>query len=282
MGGLGNQMFQYAAVRALSLKRKTPFAVDFDDPYKYAIRNFGLDVFELNYQTPTSSQLFKAKPKTKVLRRLYKWTGNNPDAYLYTEQKDFQYQPEFFTCPDGAYISGFWQSEKYFSDYADVIRKDFTFAEPASGQNLTWLEQIKSYNSISVHIRRGDYVSVEKINQIHGTCDLDYYERAIALIASKTEEPVFFFFSDDIEWVKANLTTNYPVHYIDNNTGETAHQDMRLMSNCKHHIIANSSFSWWGAWLNPDPGKVVIAPKRWMSNVEVNQTDLIPDSWITL
>ena len=142
MGGLGNQMFQYAAVRALSVKRGIPFAVDFDDPYLYAKRNLELDVFNLSYQTATYGQLFSAKPKRKLLRRLYKWTGNDPNCNLYKEDKDFHYQPGLFNCPDGSYISGFWQSEKYFSEISDLIRQDFTFKAEATGANKKWLQQI--------------------------------------------------------------------------------------------------------------------------------------------
>ena len=283
MGGLGNQMFQYAAGRALSLKRNTPFVVDFDDPYIYAKRSFGLDVFNLEYQNATGSQLSKSKPKTKVMRRLYKWTGNDPDKYLYREKKDFHYQPELFTCPDESYISGFWQSEKYFADIADTIRQDFGFKTEPSEANKIWLSKIKPVNAVSIHIRRGDYVSVAHTNQLHGTCDLDYYQKAISTIAGKVDNPVFFCFSDDIDWVKENLKTDHEMHYVDSNISPgSGHEDMRLMSNCKHHIIANSSFSWWGAWLNPNKDKVVIAPKKWLNSSEIIVKDLIPDSWIKL
>jgi hypothetical protein len=283
MGGLGNQMFQYAAARALSLKRGIPFTIDFDDPYIYAKRSFGLDVFNLEYKKASVVQLLLSKPKTKVLRRLYKWTGNNPDKYLYRENKDFHFQPELFNCADNSYISGFWQSEKYFADIADTIREDFTFKHPAVGANQKWLNTIQSCTAVSLHIRRGDYVSVAHVNKLHGTCDMNYYQTAIKTIAAKVDNPVFFCFSDDIEWVKENLKTDFKTHYIDNNnTPENGHEDMRLMSHCNHHIIANSSFSWWGAWLNPDPRKVVVAPQKWVTNSSIITGDLIPASWIRL
>jgi hypothetical protein len=283
MGGLGNQMFQYATGRALSLRRDIPFAVYFDDPYIYAKRTLGLDVFNLHYQPATFGQLLSAKPKTKLMRRLYKWTGNNPDKYLYKELKDFHYQPELFNCIDGCYVSGFWQSEKYFLDIADIIRKDFTFKTAPSGLNKNWLEKIENCNSVSIHIRRGDYISVAKTNTLHGTCDMNYYQQAVKTISEQVDKPVFFCFSDDIEWVKANINTGFDTHYIDNNNVPGSdHEDLRLMSHCKHHIIANSSFSWWGAWLNPNPDKVVITPKKWLNHVDIVVKDLIPDSWIKL
>jgi len=281
MGGLGNQMFQYAAGRALSVKRDIPFVVDFDDPYIYAKRSFGLDVFDLDYQTASFGQLLGAKPKRKVLRRLFKWTGNDPDKYLYREKMDFYYQPELFDCPNGSYVSGFWQSEKYFLDIADIIRRDFGFKNPQNALNKSHADAINNCNSISIHIRRGDYILVPNTNKIHGTCDLEYYQRAIEIISEKANDPVFFCFSDDMEWVKGNLKINHPVRYIDNNTAN-GYEDMRLMSYCKHHVIANSSFSWWGAWLNPNPDKIVIAPKKWLNNPAVVVKDLIPDSWIKL
>lgn len=283
MGGLGNQMFQFAAARALSVKRSIPFVIDFDDPYIYAKRSFDLDVFNLEYQKAIPRQLAASKPKTKVMRRLYKWTGNNPDAHLYKEIKDFHFQPGLFSCPDGAYISGFWQSEKYFIDIEADIRCDFSFKKEPEGDNKKWLEKINNCNAVSIHVRRGDYVSVAHTNQLHGTCGLDYYQKAIDKISGDVKNPVFFCFSDDIEWIKKNIVTNAQMHCVDSNTSPgSGHEDLRLMSSCKHHIIANSSFSWWGAWLNPNPEKIVIAPQKWMNNPTILVKDLIPDSWIRL
>ena len=138
---------------------------------------------------------------------------------------------------------------------------------------------ISQTNSVSLHIRRGDYVSNQKTNQTHGTCDLDYYQRCITEIEKEVENPYFFVFSDEIEWVKENLKINHPAEYVDQNTGDKSYEDMRLMSQCKHNVIANSSFSWWGAWLNSYPDKIVFAPKRWFASDKHNTKDLIPEGW---
>ncbi|MBS1565221.1 MAG: hypothetical protein JST39_12580, partial [Bacteroidetes bacterium] len=150
MGGLGNQMFQYAAARALSQKRNIPFKVDFDDPYIYAKRRFSLDVFNLPADFASPRELRSCKPKTKFIRRWWKYTGRNPDNKLYREKKDFHFDPAFFNCPDGSYISGFWQSELYFKEIEDVIRKDFSFRHPPSPANKAVLERVEKTNAVSL------------------------------------------------------------------------------------------------------------------------------------
>lgn len=282
MGGLGNQMFQYSAARALSIKRGIPFKIDFDDPYRYVQRHFSLDIFNLKAEMATKDELRKCKPKRMFEKRWWMLLGKDPDFRLFKEKKDFQYDATFFECPDGAYISGFWQSEKYFSGIRDIIYKDFEMVQPASEKNMEWLDKINACNAVSVHIRRGDYVKVPKTNHIHGTCDLKYYKDAMSLLTEKISVPIFFFFSDEIDWVKENIRTDQPSYYVDVNDDKHNYEDLRLMSSCKHHIIANSSFSWWGAWLNKSHTKIVIAPRQWMNIPELNTDDLIPASWIRL
>lgn len=143
-------------------------------------------------------------------------------------------------------------------------------------------QNILSVNAVSLHVRRGDYVSNLTINQFHGTCSLEYYNQAIAQIAKKVETPHFFVFSDDPEWVKSNLKIDYSITIVDHNNADKNYEDIRLMSLCKHHIIANSSFSWWGAWLCRNPNKIVIAPLKWFNDKSINTTDLIPDGWIKI
>ncbi len=282
MGGLGNQMFQYAAARALSLKRDIPFKIDFDDPYKFVKRKLNLFPFSLEVQRASWSELQKCKPKRRVEKRLWLLAGKDPLCKLVREKADYMYDPGFFSCPDGAYLSGFWQTEKYFSDIEDTIRSDFKFREPAAGVNKEWLDRISNSTSVSVHIRRGDVISVPKTNRIFGVMTPEYYQAAISNMINAYKDCVFFFFSDDIEWVKANIKTIHPCFYVDANDDEHNYEDLRLMSSCKHHIIANSSFSWWGAWLNADQHKKVIAPARWMSTKSIAETDHIPASWTLL
>ena len=140
------------------------------------------------------------------------------------------------------------------------------------------LEDINTTNSIAIHVRRGDYVSVESVAQTHGVCSLNYYRRAIDFVTHKVENPQFFIFSDDPEWVSEHLSTGYPTSYVIHNGPEEAFQDLRLMSLCQHQIIANSSFSWWGAWLNKNAEKIVIAPRRWFLDKR-NTSDMCPENW---
>lgn len=281
MGGLGNQMFQYAAVKALSIKRNIYFKIDFDDPYIHAKRRYNLDVFKLDALFANKKELNFCKPKTKFIKRWWMLTGRNPSNKLFSEKKEFHFDENFINCPDGSYIRGFWQTEKYFADISDQIRRDFIFRNPPDQLNSRTLSQIQSSNSVSLHIRRGDYVTVQQTNKLHGLCDLEYYNKAVAAIATIEKDPTFFIFSDDILWAKENLSLNFPTKFVDINDNKD-HEDLRLMSNCKHNIIANSSFSWWGAWLNVYEKKLVCVPNMWMSNLPVESTDLIPSSWIII
>ena len=282
MGGLGNQMFQYAAARALSIKRNIPFKIDFDDPYKFVERELNLSAFDLEVQAASWLELYKCKPKRRIEKRLWMLAGKDPTCRLYTENGDYTFDPGFFTCPDGAYLSGFWQTEKYFSDIEDTIRSDFKFSIAPSGKNEEWLQQISSCRAVSVHVRRGDVINVAKTNKIYGTITPLYYKKAMDTMMQSFNDCEFFFFSDDIEWVKENIKTEFPAYYVDANDDAHNYEDLRLMSKCKHHIIANSSFSWWGAWLNPGKHKKVIAPAKWMSTKSISDTDHIPPSWILL
>lgn len=275
-------MFQYAAARALSLKRGIPFKIDFDDPYKFVKRELNLSAFNLEIALATSKELSRCKPKRRFEKRLWYLLGKDPASHLYREKLDYMYDPGLFSCPDGAYISGFWQTEKYFLDMEEMIRAEFKLKEVATGQNLEWLNRIHSCKSVSVHIRRGDVVTVAKTNRIYGTVKEDYYEHAINLMAASFPGCVFFFFSDDIDWVKQNIKTIFPSYYVDSNDDIHNYEDLRLMSSCSHHIIANSSFSWWGAWLNPKKEKKVIGPAAWMSNRRISDTDHIPSGWILI
>ncbi len=151
-----------------------------------------------------------------------------------------------------------------------------------NGRNKDIGEMIQSFKSVSLHIRRGDYVSNKVTNQVHGVCDLNYYSHAISYIAERISNTHLFVFSDDPEWAKGNLKTEIPTFFVDNNRADKDYEDLKLMRQCKHNIIANSSFSWWGAWLNQNAGKIVIAPKKWFNDKSINTKDLIPEKWIRL
>ncbi len=159
------------------------------------------------------------------------------------------------------------------------IESDLNYGQHNNEENQSMLDKIKSLNAISLHVRRGDYVN---LTHIHGLCDLNYYKRTIDYIASRVQNPHFFVFSDDIPWVRENLKIEYPFDVVDINDGKTAFCDIWLMKHCQHNIIANSSFSYWGAWLNENPDKFVVAPQIWFVENNDSFKDIVPKGWIRL
>ncbi len=285
IGGLGNQMFQYAAGKALALRHHTEVKVDTielesDPEGKFTKRHFELGIFEAKITVASKeeinafSNLGKNKFKRELQRR-FPFLFNRMMAV----ESGTPYHTEFTKYPKHTYLSGFWQSELYFKDVAQDIKKDFTFGAKIVDRNKELLAKISGVNSVSVHVRRGDYVSNANAHQFHGLCSLDYYNQAISLLSNKQDAIELFVFSDDIAWCKENLKYDFPVNFVETND---AHSDMYLMSLCKHNIIANSSFSWWGAWLNNNSQKIVVAPKQWIADPSVNTKDIIPQSWIKL
>lgn len=286
IGGLGNQMFQYAAGRALSLHRGVPLRLDISGYANYELHHgFELErIFKhtadiasdvdvrgiLGWQYARRIRELLARPRFAVFRR----NGLIVEPH-------FHYWSEFEDAPEESYLVGYWQSEKYFFKVAEMIATDFTFKLPMSARNLELAEQIKQTNAVSLHVRRGDYANNPVTTATHGLCSLEYYHAAVCHIAGKVKYPHFFIFSDDAEWVKKNLRVDFPCKYIDHNRTTESYNDMRLMSMCKHNIIANSSFSWWGAWLNENHEKIVIAPKKWFT-IDNIESDLIPKSWVKI
>jgi hypothetical protein len=172
-------------------------------------------------------------------------------------------------------------SEKYFIDAEKQIRKDFVFKLPMQNENIGLAKKISQVNAISLHVRRGDYASNPQNIATHGLCSIDYYQAAIKHMVEQVKNPYFFVFSDDSAWVTSNLKIDFLHQYVDHNHGKESYNDMHLMSLCKHNIIANSSFSWWGAWLNQNAEKIVFAPKQWFSK-STDTIDLIPSNWIRI
>lgn len=279
-GGLGNQMFQWAFARALEAKSgiKTSFDMSFFEK-KYA-RPFELDIFNVNVDAVSD---FCTKFKLAFIWKFRKkLNGKKFLGFNFYSEPHFEYDENLFELCPNTYIEGFFQSEKYFKDIENELRADFKFKDLPDEQNQQVIDKINSSNSVSLHIRRGDYVQKKRYQNLYATCSLDYYKRGVEYIAEKFENPTLFIFSDDIEWVKENLKLPYECVFVSHNSGAKSFEDMRLMSLCKHNVIANSSFSWWGAWLNNNQNKVVIAPQKWFNDEGINQTDVIPSDWIKL
>lgn len=282
IGGLGNQMFQYAAGRRLAAKHNTVLKLDISDFKKYNLHDYGLSAFTIKefFATPKEIQLLK-EPESGSFKKKLKKILRRPSkmGITHIREKQYHFDPKILTMPDSIYLDGYWQSEKYFSDIADIIRNEFTVKLSQTDRNGELAQQIASCESVSLHVRRGDYVTDEKTKTIHGTCDLDYYKHCIAHLAQRVPHPCFFIFSDDPDWAEKNLKIDSPVTFVVHNGPKKNYEDLRLMSQCRHHIIANSSFSWWGAWLGQHQGTISYAPARWFNSPAFNTKDLLPEAW---
>lgn len=291
-GGLGNQMFQYALARSLSLTRNIEFKLDINSFQKNKLRSYNLSHFNIveNFADEKEiNQFINNNFINRIYRRIFTWLNIEKLFAAYYKracyvEPFFYYDANIKKAKDETYLSGYWQSEKYFKPHENQIRKDFTLRNPLSKQALVWSNKIQAAGSkaISIHIRRGDYITNKTTNQFHETCNLDYYKNAIRLIRQKVYNPLFFIFSDDIVWTKKNLKIDSHAFYVSNPKKIKDFEEMILMSQCKHNIIANSSFSWWGAWLNPSRIKTVISPQKWFSNEKIDTNDLIPKLWLRI
>ena len=287
IGGLGNQMFQYAACLALSKSKGVELKLDLRDFDSYKLHNG----YEL-------SRVFKGPfsiAEPNQIKQILGWRDSKLIRQLLIRQRlnwlrgksfivspYFHYWSDFFNIPTNSYLIGYWQSEKYFKHITLELRSAFQFRTPLEDLNKSIATNIEKGNSVSIHIRRGDYATNSKNTSIYGVIPLSYYEKAIEFISGKIKNPRFFIFSDDIQWAQENIQTNHPIQFIGHNRKEQSYIDMQLMSLCDHHIIANSSFSWWGAWLNPKPEKIVVYPKKWFAGGGLDSRDLFPEDWISL
>ena len=286
IGGLGNQMFQYACGRALSLRSEEPLRVAIDqfDGYDFH-HGFELQrVFHVTVPQATKHDLkrllgWQAPPAVRHLlgRPVMRWaTGRH-----WRNEPHFQYWPRINEIRPYVYLHGYWQSERYFADVADQIRQDFTFRMPWDDADLAVCERMRAQPSASFHVRRGDY-TFNKNQRIYAMCDLAYYRDAVHLLRQRVPGVRLFAFSDDPDWVLEQFGAELdPFEIVRHNSGSRSANDMRLMSQSDHHIIANSSFSWWGAWLNPSLNKIVVAPRRWFVD-NTDDHDLIPSSWLRI
>jgi hypothetical protein len=288
IGGLGNQMFQYAAGRYLAWLHKTELFMDTsylekDPAGAYTKRRLELDVFNIGLKLATKTDVDRFKTGnsntySRTLQRKLPILFTN----LYVAESGTAYHKEFLSYPANTYLDGFWQSEHYFKPIESILVNDFVLKDPLNRENKDWLKQIENTESVSLHVRRGDYVSNAGAQSHHGSCDVDYYKKALEHINEKHQNTEVFVFSDDLEWCKANLKLKETFHFVDANQRQNLHMDMFLMSHCRHNIIANSSFSWWAAWLNRNPHKIVIAPLKWFNDPSIKTYDLIPKEWIRL
>lgn len=263
-GGLGNQMFQYAFGKYLAQKHNANLKLHFTNALFNIQRSYELDVFNISASMATKEDLQKfGIIQNRVFNRLLylfdERFGIQFNKHIVTQRFPYIFNSKYLSIKNNSYIQGYWADERYFKGIENVLRKEFTLKKKLDEKNLDILKQIQKTNSVSIHVRRGDYVT-NKAN-ILKFIGLDYYINSIKKIKKSVPNPVFFVFSDDIPWCKQNLNSLMDdVYYIDHNKGKDSYKDLLLMSACKHNIIANSTFSWWGVWLNPFINKRIICP----------------------
>ncbi|MCO4839618.1 MAG: alpha-1,2-fucosyltransferase [Rhodobacteraceae bacterium] len=280
-GGLGNQMFQYAAGRSLALKTGMPLALDLRHYQRAREHGYALGEFALADVPLDAAHLppvLRDRPLAYCLARL---TRRGPQ---FLRENGLGFDPAIADISGPVWLEGYFQSERYFLAHAATIRAELTPASPPDAQNARWLADIKADPcAVSLHVRRGDYVRNLKFAAHHGTCTPDYYARALAHVAQKMQaEPVIYAFSDDPDWVRENLQLPAKIKVVGHNDASRNVEDLRLMSACRHHIIANSSFSWWGAWLNPRVEKIVTAPAVWFADPTSVNRDIWADNWVRI
>ncbi len=270
-GGIGNQMFQYAFARALQARGKKVLLQWHGHRTKSRHNGFELDdVFEepLSKRIPLTNH----SPALNLFAWMMRKTARR------REPSNIGYNPEFLQAASG-YLDGYWQTEKYFADIDPTIRSDFRFKPLAGKQNRELERRISSESCISVHVRRGDYLNHPGLAEI---CSPEYYREALTRLDKQYPGSTLVVFSDDIPYCRS-LFFDRPAVFVDWNQGPNSWMDMALMSQCRHHLIANSSFSWWGAWLDARREGLTIAPRKWFSDaVTTCNPDICPDAWSTL
>ena len=274
-GGLGNQMFQYALYRKFQSMGYDTYA----DLYhyrqkKYETRPLQLSVFGIDLREADRADVIQLSGNEDRWFDIV-WLKHIGKKTYYRE-KDISYKEEIWKMTNG-YFHGFWQSEKYFYDIEDILRNEFVLSDTVQFDLVNRQMQLKikeDQKAVSVHIRRGDYLE----NPMYGCiCTEEYYKKAIDYIKQRVENAKFYLFSNDMPYVQDRFRGEEFV-YVENNSEDKGYIDLYLMSLCKHHIIANSSFSWWGAWLNAAKSKIVVAPSIWLTNAPAR--DVVPDTWI--
>lgn len=278
-GGLGNQMFQYSAGRILSLNCNADLYLDVAEYAKVKMHNgYELGKFSIKENFFKRNILDLVSLKNEKIYKLLNIIKKRKINY-YKEKKYFVYDEGLLKVTTPVYLDGYWQSYRYLDFYRSQLLSDFEFRTQPNKKNQNLINQMGEVNSIAVHIRRGDYLTNKEFSRVHNVLDLNYYDDALRLIKSKISDPQFYIFSDDIDWAKVNIRIDGKCTFV-HNPKESSIEDLRLMKACKHNIIANSTFSWWGAWLNSHPNKMVIAPIEWLKTDLEKNSDLIPKEWI--
>ena len=279
-GGLGNQLFQYALGRTLALKNNDTLKLEVDgldraNKTSDIYRAFGLGAFNIEKNIATAAEVHRLKYPYGIFSKGWRWF-----TFRILKRIHVTFEPRVLNWRGDIFLDGYWQSPCYFESIHDTLLTDFTLVDPLSPAGSTFTSQMQSVVSVSIHVRRGDYVKNPRVLAEFGVCSIDYYQTAITHIKTTYPNPTFFIFSDDMAWAKENLAVGEGAVYVSDPT-ITDYQELILMSKCQHNIIANSSFSWWGAWLNQNRDKIVVTPAPWFESAPFDKS-LIPNSWIQL
>ncbi|MDC1455963.1 alpha-1,2-fucosyltransferase [Flavobacteriaceae bacterium] len=300
-GGLGNQMFQYATGRGIADKTNQTLKIEtetgfIDDFYerKYSLNHFNI-IENIVSPLELPQHIIGVPEKNVFLKRCIQYVNNRypllnyrypRDGWMILHEKNKMYDQRVMTPSEKKYLVGYWQSEKYFLHIRDILINDFSLKVPFHGINLEMVMKMSKTNSVSLHLRRlhgiSNGIESSAHNETHGALILDYYQNALNYIKERVSDLNIFVFSDDQDWARSNINLPFPTYFMDQNDDNHNYLDLILMSKCKHQIIANSSFSWWGAWLNQNPSKIVISPRKWFVDDELNENDTIPLNWIKL
>ncbi|MDH5674583.1 MAG: alpha-1,2-fucosyltransferase [Myxococcales bacterium] len=280
-GGLGNQMFQYAAGRRLALHHDVRLKLDLSWFPKQRLRSYGLTAFQIQADVASPSEIERLAGSedaraVRFLRRVLGRPRQRPPSHY--SEVNYDFDPSVLNLPSSSYLDGYWQNERYFEDQALQVRKDFELNIPLSERSLRFAEEIANSSSIGIHIRRGDYVSSQKTQDFHGVCGADYYHRALELVLGTTTEPHLFVFSDDPTWART-LNFGHRTTIVSSHEPSRDFEELWLLSRCNHHVISNSSFSWWAAWLAPHDDARTCAPRLWFQDPSLAPFTPIPSRW---
>ena len=273
-GGLGNQLFQYAVGRAVALHHKSPLKLDLTIFKTYELHEYLLDQFAIQADMATENEISELKGGNNLLFSALRKARVVKRKSYFKEKRSSYFDASVFKNDD-VYFDGYWQNELYFSGIRELLLQELVSISSISDAGCGYLECINKSNSISLHVRRGNYLNLKNVNVL----DVEYYMKAVDYLRTGIENPTFFIFSDDLEWCKKSLGFLNNCIFVDRTKTEI--DDLKLMSFCQHNIIANSSFSWWGAWLNQNSKKTVIAPKDWLLN-DPGSSNVILSDWVKL
>jgi len=287
VGGLANQMVIYAAARALAEKNGDVLAIDLSTLRRDHLRKFELYKLSMDLKIATDEEIARVRKKLKNptadrLKEKFFRKLKLRRPYIYEEPYS-GYDENFFRLTGDVYVKGNFASRRYFERIEPVLRREFRFRGPFSPGTQEYEKGLREGSSIGIHVRRGDYATNPHTRKFHGLMDAEYYSEAMKVIEERVGDPVYHVFSDDLKWARENLKSRFPVRFVDHTDAETSHEDMYLLSRCRHYILGNSGFGFWGAWMNADPEKIVVAPKRWCADDYFNKVfDLPPPDWIRI